>query len=210
MNKVHLEWAIECLQKMGYELTSEFPESIQNTPWSDVSRFKTSVGYIYLKITPKLIAHEPIIIQALHDQCNAPVPEIIANNIDLNCFLMKDAGQHLRPTLKNNFDIDLACKAIEVFASFQLSTSGHVTELIDVGVPDWRLDKFPRLYRMLLLQRNILKEDGLSEKEIIDLEDLISVVDELSKNVIAYDVHQTIVQPDFNDNNSLIDQKSKK
>lgn len=210
MKMAHLEWAIQYLKNRGYELTNESPDIIQNTPWSEVSRIETTVGYLYLKKTPPLIAHEPIIIQTLHEQCHAPVPEIVAYNIDLNCFLMKDAGEHLRPTLKNNFDVDLACNAIQVFANFQISTANHLQALIAVGVPDWRLEKFPRLYRELLLQRHVLKEDGLSENEIIEFENLVSVVDELSKDAVAYGVQQTIVQPDFNDNNSLIDKKSQK
>ena len=77
MDNAHIEWAIQCLQGMGYELISQIPEEVQSTPWSDVSRFETASGDIYLKKSPKLIAHEASIIQILREQLNAPVPEIV-------------------------------------------------------------------------------------------------------------------------------------
>ena len=81
-------------------------------------RFATSNGYIYLKQTPALLALEPIIIDILHDQFHAAVSNIIAHNVKLNCFLMKDAGRPLREILKNKFDITLFCKAIDQFTLF--------------------------------------------------------------------------------------------
>ena len=49
---------------------------------------------------PELIALEPNVIQILHNKFQASVPTIIAQNSELNCFLMKDAGESLRSILK--------------------------------------------------------------------------------------------------------------
>ncbi len=121
MDKLYTRWAVECLQAMGYTLTSLSPEDVQITPWSDVVRFKTDSGYVFLKKTPELI-YEPDVIQVLHNKFNAPVPEVIARNDDLNCFLMKDSGKHLRALLKNDFNVELACQAIDTFASLQVAS----------------------------------------------------------------------------------------
>src|SRR5829696_296485 len=94
-----IHWASSYLLSHNYKLISNAPETVQHTPWSYVTRFKTSDGCIYLKHTPKLIA-EVSIIQLLREKFNAPVPIVIANNTELSCFIMKDAGAPLRQLLK--------------------------------------------------------------------------------------------------------------
>ena len=76
-------------------------------------------------------------------------------------------------------------------------------------MPDWRLDKLPDLYKQLLLQKDILIADGLSEIEISELETLLPTVSYLCKKLSDYSIKQTIVQCDFHDNNLLIDDISK-
>jgi len=80
-----------------------------------------------------------------------------------------------------------------------------VTTFLDIGVPDWRLDKLADLYKQLLAQKDLLIEDGLSEKEICELEKLLPKVSQLCKKLSGYSIKQTLVQCDFHDNNILID-----
>lgn len=204
LNKEIIQWSCEYLSSNGYILKSNLPESVQNTPWSYVVRFATSDGYIYMKHTPDLLALEASIIQILHDQFHVSVPEVIAHNVKLNCFLMKDAGRSLREILKQQFDTTLFCRAIDQFTSMQLAVADHVNIFIDMGVPDWRLDKLPDLYMQLLSQKEILITDGLSEKEISELERLLPKVSNLCQKLSDYAIKPSIVQPDFNDNNTLI------
>jgi hypothetical protein len=70
-----------------------------------------------LKHAPGLLAWEATVIQILHDQFQLSVPEVIAHNAELNCFLMKDAGRPLREILKKQFDVALLCRAIDQFTS---------------------------------------------------------------------------------------------
>jgi hypothetical protein len=205
LNTEIIQWGCKCLSSLGYTLKNKLPEHVLNTPWSYVARFETSDGYIYLKQTPGLIGLEATIIQVLHNQFHASVPKVIGHNAELNCFLMKDAGRPLREILKQQFDVTLLCKAIDQFTLLQLAVADRVNVFIDIGVPDWRLDKFPDLYRELLSQENILIEDGLSEIEISELESLLPKVSSLCEELSDYSIKQTIVQPDFNDNNTLID-----
>src|SRR3990167_10684070 len=110
-----VEWGLEYLSSHGYTLKSNQSENVQNRPWSYVIRYDTSAGWVYLKQTPRLIALEATITKILHDQFHAPVPEIIASNPKLDCFLMKDAGNPLRPILKKQFNVELLCKATDAF-----------------------------------------------------------------------------------------------
>ncbi len=205
LNEKIIQWACQYLSSHGYKLKSKLPEKVLNTPWSDVVRFATSEGTIYLKHTAALLALEAPIIQILHDQFYASVPIVIAHNTEFNCFLMKDAGRPLREILKQQFDTALFCRAIDQFTSLQLATADHVDVFLDIGVPDWRLSKLPDLYKELLSQKDILIKDGLSEIEHVNLEKLLPTVSNLCKKLSDYSIRQTIVQPDFNDNNTLID-----
>jgi hypothetical protein len=200
-----IQWGYAFLYSHGYTLKNNAPEIVQQTPWSCVLRFLTTEGLVYLKHTPRLLALEAKITQILHNQFHAPVPEVIACSEELNCFLMKDAGSPLRNTLKKYFDATLLCKAVDQFTSMQLMVADHINVFLDIGVPDWRLDKLPDLYEKFLIQKDMLRADGLSEKEIIKLERLVPTVSRLCKKLSEYAIKQTIVQPDFHDNNLLID-----
>jgi hypothetical protein len=207
MNEV-IQWGLSYLATHGYLLKNNFPENVQNTPWSSVVRFATSGGYIYLKATPKLLALEAPIIQILHGQFYAAVPKMIAYNAELNCFLMEDAGERLRGVLKRKFDEALICKAINKFTLLQLSVADRLDIFLEMAVPDWRLDKLPALYAQLLSCKDMLREDGLTETEITQLENSSTMVEKLCMNLSGYNIKQSIVQPDFNDNNILIDHKT--
>ena len=208
MVKMHEEvahWAYQALVSHGYTVKSAKPETVLDTPWSQIVRFATSHGDVYLKQTPASLALEAPIIQVLSTQFHASVPIVIAYNPELHCFLMQDAGCSLREMLKQHFDTDLFCRAIDQFTALQLAIADHVNVLLDIGVPDWRLDKLPDLYRALLIEKEILIEDGLSEVEIRQLRVLFQTVANLCARLSNYSIQETMVQPDFNDNNTLID-----
>ncbi len=205
LDKEIAEWALEALSSHGYTLKNNLPEDVKDTPWSCVVRFETTDGYIYLKQTPKLLGLEASITQILHDQFHASVPKVIAHNAELDCFLMKDAGRPLREVLKKQFDAALLCKAIDQFTSLQLAVADHVDIFLEIGVPDWRLDKLPGLYQQLLSKKDLLIADGLSEREIIELTTLIPKISNVCQKLSGYSIKQSLVQPDFHDNNILIE-----
>src|SRR3990167_3320589 len=200
-----VEWGLEYLSSHGYTLKSNQSENVQIRPWSYVIRYDTSAGWIYLKQTPKLIALEATITKILHDQFHAPVPEIIASNSELDCFLMQNAGSPLRQILKKQFDVTLLLKSVIQFTALQLSVADHVDIFLKIGVPDWRLDKLPNLYEKLLSQKEVLIADGLLEKEIDQLILLMPTISTLCQKLSSYSIKPSLVQCDFHDNNILID-----
>lgn len=204
-NKEIIHWACEKLRYLGYKIKNKRPEKMLNTPWSYVGRFETTNGYIYLKQTPAHLGLEATIIKLLGDQFHAAVPSVIAHTMKLNCFLMKDAGQSLRTILKQQFNTELFCKMVDQFTLLQLATADHTDVFLDRGIPDWRLDKLPFLYKELLSQKELLLEDELSEIEMRELTLLFPMVSYLCEKLSDYSIKQSIVQPDFSDNNTLID-----
>ena len=123
---------------------------------------------------------------------------------------MKVVGITLREFLKQSFNEELLFRAIEQFTALQDAISEHVDVFLDIGVPDYRLDKLPGLYKDFVSQKDLLEAEGLSDAEVNQLALLTTEVSRLCEKLSGYPVKQNIVQPDFNDNNTLIDNMRKK
>ncbi|HAU2098707.1 TPA: aminoglycoside phosphotransferase family protein, partial [Legionella pneumophila] len=74
MKNPHIEWALKALSNLGYQLETLIPEITLHTAWSEVCRFQTNLGLVYLKRVPSALSLEANVIQLLHKQFNAPVP----------------------------------------------------------------------------------------------------------------------------------------
>ena len=204
------QWGVECLVSLGYVLQNTTPENITDTPWSYLLRYETNRGSIYLKYMPAMFALEPTIMQLLAKQYNINVPVVIGVNYRLHCFLMRDAGITIRALLQENFNEEFIFRVIEQFTSLQVAIEDNVDSLLDIGVPDYRLQQLPNLYNDVLKQKEWFITEGLSECEIRKLVDLSDTVRTLCNKLASYPVKQTIVQPDFNDNNVLFDELTNK
>ncbi len=204
-----LKWATDCLRAKGYIL-QQSPEVVLETPWSNVIRFATSKYDVYLKQTPPAIFIEPKIMQLLADQFHASVPMVIASNDELHCFLMKDAGISLRQYLKTEFRADLLCQAIKQYTAIQRSTEKYIESFFAMGIPDWQLDKLPKLYGQVIQQEEFLKADGMTDNELKILYNLSPKIAEQCKLLSQYQIPATFVQNDFHSNNILIDPKNQK
>ncbi|HYF97743.1 MAG TPA: phosphotransferase [Coxiellaceae bacterium] len=204
-----LKWATEYLISKRYFLQRS-PEIIVETPWSKVILFPTLKEDVYLKQTPPSLFLESKILKLLSDQFHVSVPIIIADNDELHCFLMKDAGQSLRKYLKNEFQLNLLQKAIMQYTAIQRAVENHIEAFLMLGVPDWRLSKLPHLYKQLINQAELLKAEGLTNKELKLLRHLSAKLSEQCESLSQYQIPETLVQPDFHTNNILIDPNTNK
>ena len=204
-----INWATDALVSHGYTI-QQAPEVLIETPWSNIIRFSTLQHDVYLKQMPSDISLDPQIIRCLMDQCHASVPVVIDINEDLHCFLMKDAGLNLRAYLKNEFHLDLLIQAIREFTGIQRSTETHIQSLIVLGVPDYRSDKFSKVYDQIINQADFLKADGMTDDELKILRDLSPNVAEQYALLSEYQIPETLVQLDFNTNNMLFNPITKK
>lgn len=197
-----IKWAINCLASNGYSL-QEAPQIIQETPWSTVIKLFTSQGDFYLKQPAPLLAQEARVIKLLAANFDANVPQVIEVNDDLHCFLMHDAGISVRKYLKESLQPNLLCESIKKFTALQRSTENNIELFFTLGIPDWRLNKLVQLYRHIINQTEFLNADGITEKELLILHDLIPHVTDSFEQLLKYKIPVTIVQPDFNTNNIL-------
>jgi hypothetical protein len=204
-----LKWATDCLGSKGYS-QQHLPEIILETPWSNVIRFSTSKGNVYLKQPAPLLSQEAKIIQLLGEQFHASVPHVIAVNDDLHCFLMKDAGQTLRAYLKTEFKSELLYQSIHQFTVMQRSAENGIELFLTLDIADLRLHKLPKLYDEIINQTAFLKAEGMTDKELHILQNLSPQIAEECEWLSQYSILDTIVQPDFNTNNILINPDTNK
>lgn len=205
MSNTHVQWAIKILTDRGYIVQNPVPEYIQRNPWSEVCRFATNQGFIYLKKVPPALALESTIIKLLYEQFHANVPVILADNQTEFCFLMLDAGISLHNFFKQEFKADILIDTLKNYTKVQLMASDKINLFISLGVPDWRLEKLPMLYQELINQEDLLISDGLTAKELKKTHSLDSKLHSLCKQLSQYKITESIGHCDFHDKNILID-----
>jgi hypothetical protein len=123
---------------------------------------------------------------------------------------MKYAGKTLREMLRHDFEEEPLLRTIEQFTSLQRNAADHINVLLDIGVPDYRLEQLPNLYIHLIQQKDLLIAERLSEAKVKKLEDMTDIVSSLCNKLFGDTMKQAIVQPDFNDNNTLVDHMKQK
>lgn len=210
MDNSHIQWAINILYENGYQIYSVTPEIIQDNPWSIVCRFETDKGFIFLKKVPKALSLEPKIINILFNEYNANVPFIIGENLEQHCFLMRDAGIALHGYLKLDFCADIFIQMMNEYTKLQVTISNKIQPFLELGVPDWRLEKLPDLYQYLIDQKGLLLDDGLTQEELKKLKNLEQKFISICKQLSNYNIKDTFGHADFHDKNVLIDINSKK
>ena len=205
-----IRWARHILEKNGHSLHKLPPECIQDTPWSTVYCFETEHGTFFLKIVPPALTLEAKIIAILQQEFNAPVPELIADNQELHCFLMMDAGIRLYDYFTKAFQADYLIQAVQDYSTLQIATSQKIEKFLEKGVPDWQLEKLPILYQALISQEKLLSEDGLNQDELNKLKQLAPKFTTICEKLSRYKIQDAFGHADFHDKNILIDTKTGK
>lgn len=198
-----IQWARKALKESGYEMIVE-PQVVRSMPWSEVICFQTSHGAVYLKSMAKNFAYEPVLLAFLNHSNFSNLPNIIATNIESQCFLMHDAGQPLRQILKKNYDVILCGDALETYAKLQVDCIPLTGSLMQMGVMDCRLARLPELYEKFVLNKKFLLSEGLTTQEIEKLLNLRKTFVRLCKELGDYGIPETLEHGDFHDNNLLI------
>ncbi|CZJ02507.1 aminoglycoside phosphotransferase family protein [Legionella pneumophila] len=207
-NDAAIQWAVDYLESNDCRLVSV--QKIVEPAHSIVNKINTSQGVFYLKQTPPTLFIEPDTISLLKAQGCQHVPTVIAKNDRYHCFLTTACGDVTLHALfsKTSIDIDLLGRGISHYASIQRNLENDIPKLITFGLPDWRLDKFPLLYRELIQETEQLVADGLSQKEITTLNKAYDFCVELCERLSQYKIPETINHCDFQDNNILVSQKT--
>jgi RimJ/RimL family protein N-acetyltransferase len=215
-----LDWALQYLSlgigksaTAGATAAAKFEyKKIADTSYSSVYKIQTLTNArysYYLKQTPEALFTEPQILNFLAQHGCKNIPAVVAINNDLCCFLMMACGDiSLRKYFNGNIELEMLRQGIANYTSIQRSMEKYTAELLELGVPDWRLDQFPTLYDQLIQQEQLLLDDGLSKTEIVRLQRLSSACRRLANELAEYKIPETIGHCDFHENNMLLDQKT--
>ncbi|MDA8562125.1 GNAT family N-acetyltransferase [Gammaproteobacteria bacterium] len=204
-NKI-ISWAKQTLKINDDKLFAN-SKAIVNTPWSNVLEINTGNDIVYLKQTPINLFLESEIIKLLRDKCDIKtIPNIIADNKKEHCFLMKKCGDiSLRYHFDGKLQVDILKQAIINYKAIQHSTIEYIDELIALGVPDWRLDKFPALYNELISNAEYLNANRLNIEQQRQLHHYKGGIKNLCDELYDFGIAETLNHSDFHDNNILYD-----
>jgi thiamine kinase-like enzyme len=206
-SKECLEWAISYLSTN--QIASLKQKKLIHTSYSEVHQIETTHGIFYLKQVPEALFLEPRMLSFLQEQGCDPIPQFIAKNNTLHCFLMTSCGDiSLRHLFKGQVDLQMLSTGIINYTKIQRSLENQTPKLLKIGVLDWRLNQFASLYYKLLQQEQLLIDDGLTSKEIEQLQQLYPACSKLCMELAQYRVPETLNHCDFHENNMLLDQKT--
>ena len=205
----------KALQWAKQYLTSHEKSTILNhhivveTSYSIVYKIETSRSTVYLKQVPNALFLDPQTLRFLHQHGCKNIPEIIAENADLNCFMTASCGNiSLRHLFNGKVNFEQLKQGIINYTDIQRRLENSIQPLLTLSTPDWRLDKFSALYKQLIQQNQLLLDDGLTNKEIDCLHELYPTCVHLCETISQYNIPETINHCDFQENNMLLDKKS--
>lgn len=204
MNAEMIAWAEKVLASTG-EQSIKPPTDVRHMPWSQVISLTTKHDTYFLKAMAEPFAYEPLLLDYFKQMGFAHVPQLIAVNEKMHCFLMQDAGNNLREKLKSHYDMPLVTKALQDYAALQVDCIMHIKSLLGCGLADYRLERMPKLFDELLIQhRDIIIEDGLSLADLSSLQQSKTAFVALCRQLSALSIPATLEHGDFHDNNLLL------
>ena len=184
---------------------------VVETPWSTVIKRQSKQRCYFLKQTPPGLFIEPDVINFIHKHIdNAPIPKVISIHSKLCSFIMQSCGEYsLRTKFKGLLDEALLSKGLINYIKIQRAIEHAWEEGITSGLPDWRIEHIPRRYGELLLQKEMLQEEGLSPDEISQLFSLLPEIESQCNLISKQGIRATLVNCDFNENNMIFNEGTK-
>lgn len=176
-------------------------------PWSTVLRVPTDQGTLFFKATAPETIYEASLTQALAGWYPYCMPEFVAVDASRGWMLMRDGGEPLRASIRPTKDIAPWTPIISLFSKVQIDSAEHVSELLSLGIPDWRLKNLPDLYAQLLKDTDILRldqPDGLTSEEFRRVQELAPRFAQICDELAVFGIPETINHGDFHDGNILI------
>ena len=183
---------------------------VADTPWSKVLRLRTQDGVFYLKQPAQGFYLEVEVIHAFADLgLKEFLPEIVDQNATLHCFLMKAGGDTTvrdvqDPRLRGSLFIQSIC----IYSNMQKITAARASTFLDIGVPDWRLERLPRIFMRMIEDSTFMTANQIDSSQIETLQRLAPVISDLTTELGRYGLPACLNQSDFHDNNVVWDRKT--
>ena len=120
--------------------------------------------------------------------------------------LMREGGEQLRAFIRPTQDLRPWEPVITRYAELQIELAGRTSEILGLGVPDYRLPALPALYSHLLEdQRSLLldQEKGLTSAEFQQLLALQPRFKQICADLVAVGLPESLNHGDLTDGNVL-------
>lgn len=207
-NEDALDWALEYLGVRENRSIDDY-QPVVETSYSAVYKINSSNDVFYLKTTPESLFIEAKTLAFLHEQGCQHIPQLVAQNRELNCFLTRSCGdQSLRNLFNRKTDFKKLMIGVSHYTTIQRSLEKNIQSMLSIGMPDWRLEQFPILYEKLIQQDDLLIGDGLTTIEVDQLHQYYPTCVKLCADLSAYHIPETLSHCDFQYNNILLDKKT--
>lgn len=200
-NAAIIDWARQALRAPDAVF-----ETVVGTPWSRVLKISAGGKNYYLKQPAAGLFIEADIITACRNLCGiTAIPELVAQDDDLHCFLMSDCGdKSLRTIFDGRLDAALMAQGIRAYTNFQRATAPHVDAFIGAGAPDWRLDIIPRLYSALVHDDGFMATHQLDAAQIKNARGYAATVAASCAALASYNIPECLTHSDIHDNNMIL------
>src|SRR5690606_30801787 len=118
--------------------------------WSTVLHVPTDQGKLFFKATAPETIYEAALTQSLARWFPDCMPDLVAVEPRRGWMLMRDGGEQLRASIRPTKNIEPWKPVIKRYAEVQIGLAQHVTEILSLRVPDYRLQTLPELFAHLL------------------------------------------------------------
>lgn len=190
-------WLRDQVEELGLEIAGAI-EQPHLEPWSTVLRVPTTDGDLYFKASAPVQAFEVPLLALLRDEFADRLPDVVAYDVERAWMLMRDAGIALREVVKTRRDVHHWLTTVPLYAEVQIAAAARVPELLDLGVPDLRLERLPDVFDELVERADVAAGEraalhGLRPR-------LAALCEELAQDGIP----QTLQHNDLHYNNVLV------
>jgi tRNA A-37 threonylcarbamoyl transferase component Bud32 len=124
--------------------------TLKERPWSVVLRVSFEKTTAYFKASGPGGAHEAALLLHLQRASSHAIPDLLAVDADRGWILMADAGTPLRDAVDPPGQLAVLRRVLPTYAELQAATMSSIEPLLDLGLPDRRLDRLPALLEELL------------------------------------------------------------
>ena len=197
-------WIEARLAERGLEVLADMTQPHMYW-WSTVLRVRTSDGVVWFKATRPVHRFEmrlTPLLEALHPRATA---EVVAVDAERGWMLTRDAGTRLRDAASGREQLRHWEELLPEYAGLQIDLASKRDELLELGVPDHRLEVMPgQLDRVLADDEAVLfgREDGLTDEE----RERLRAFDfrALCRRLTDFGLPETLQHDDFHDGNVFL------
>jgi hypothetical protein len=197
------KWIGEELGRVGIKITGPI-EQPHVREWGTVLRVPTSGEDVYFKATTLKLQNEAAVTKALSTWHPELLPRLYAADIERNWLLVADGGLRLRDAFQEGLGIEMWSAVLNSYARFQIDLSERVEKLLSLSSPDRRLEKLPALFAEVVADSEWLmigEENGLSEEEYKRLAAGNPYIEQLCRELAAYNIPDSLHHGDLHDGN---------